>query len=153
MTSNVFLRGRCFCHYSVYPIFLIYYGLPWDSWLLCCHAFVLNVAQSSDTKEGVFTRWLPGSLSPLQGWVFWSQPRYRSPPQCSPLSSDPQNSPETQTFNNIIKHGPGLTKKLVLKPNNLPSRSGWLCGWHLPILGHCCTWRTEKDHCSLNQNH
>lgn len=49
--------------------------------------------ESPITRQGVFTQWQPGSLSPLLGWVFWSRPHCRSPPQCSPLSSDPQNSP------------------------------------------------------------
>lgn len=101
--------------------------------------------------KGVFTQWLPGSLSPQLGWVFWSRPRCRSPPQCSPLSSDPQSSPETQrtgeckwlvewesrSFSEDRFHIWG-----IFTTNNIPSVSGWLCGWHLLIPDHCYTWRT-----------
>lgn len=98
-------------------------------------------------------QWLPGSLSPQLGWVFWSQPHCRSPPQCSLLSSDPQSSPKTQRRGECRyplrreNHGTseGRFITMCINTSNIPSMSRWLCGWHLLIPDRCCTWWTKQS--------
>lgn len=65
----------------------------------CCVMLLEMWPERPITRRRVFMRWLPGSPSPRLGSVFWSLPRCRSPPRCSPPSSDLQNSPGEQTSN------------------------------------------------------
>lgn len=128
--------------------------MSWDSLLLCYYAFLLKCGVKAPLIiKAVFTQWLPGSLSPQLGWVFWSQPHCRSPPQCSLLSSDPQSSPKTQRRgecqyplrreNHSTSEGRFIT--MCINTSNIPSMSRWLCGWHLLIPDHCCTWWTKQS--------